>query len=104
MSRAELAPRAQRELLAAARWIARDNPATAQALRDAVDKATVLTGDHREIGTARPELADERYRFLMLTGFPYILVYNAKRNPARIVRILHGARDLPRLLRDLLPR
>jgi toxin ParE1/3/4 len=36
-----------------------------------------------------------------LTGFPYVIVYTAARNPPLIVRILHGARDLPEILRGL---
>jgi toxin ParE1/3/4 len=104
MSQALLARRARRELLAATRWIARENPAAAQALRDAVAKAATLIGDYGEIGTSRSELADMRHRFLTLTGFPYIVAYDAERDPALLVRIVHSVRDLPRLLRDLLPR
>jgi toxin ParE1/3/4 len=39
MSAAELSPRARRDLLAAVRWIAKDNPTAARALRDAVVRA-----------------------------------------------------------------
>jgi toxin ParE1/3/4 len=46
-------------------------------------------------------LADERYRFVTLTSSPYLIVHNADRLPPLIVRILHGARDLPEVLRDL---
>jgi plasmid stabilization system protein ParE len=48
-----------------------------------------------------PELAEEPHRFIMLTGFPYVIVYNADRNPPLILRVLHGARDLPIILRNL---
>ncbi len=98
---AALAPRARRDLLAAVRWIAKDNPAAARALRDAIAKAAERIGEFPQGGSSRPELADAPYRFTLLTGFPYILVYNADRNPPLIVRILHGARDLPDALRDL---
>jgi toxin ParE1/3/4 len=101
MSAAVFAPRARRDLLAAVRWIAKDNPAAARALRDAVIAAARRLGDHPQIGAARPELAGEPYRFLTLTGFPYVIVSNAARTPPLILRILHGARDLPELLRDL---
>jgi toxin ParE1/3/4 len=36
-----------------------------------------------------------------LTGFPYVVVYDAASLPPRIVRILHGARDLPGALEDV---
>jgi toxin ParE1/3/4 len=97
---AAFAPRARRDLLAAVRWIAKDNLAAAQALRDAVATAADRIGAHPSIGVSRPDLVDDPYRFLVLTGFPYLIVYNAARRPPLILRILHGARDLPELLRD----
>jgi toxin ParE1/3/4 len=41
------------------------------------------------------------YRCFLLIGFPYVIIYNAERSPPRMVRILHGTRDLPEVLRDL---
>jgi len=101
MTSAAFAPRARRDLLAAVRWIAKDNPDAARALRDAVARAADRIGAHPRIGVSRPDIADEPYRFVVLTGFPYLIVYNAVRRPPLILRILHGARDLPELLRDL---
>jgi toxin ParE1/3/4 len=101
MNAARLSPRARRDMLEAARWIARDNPAAARALRDAVAEAAVRIGDFPLSGHLRPDLAREPWRFVTLRGFPYVVVYNADRKPPLIVRILHGARDLPELLRDL---
>jgi len=101
MSVAVPSPRARRDLLNAARWIARENPTAARGLRDAVLKAAERIGRYSECGSLRPDLADKPYRFLTLTGFPYVSVYNPGRNPALIVRILHGARDLPKVLRSL---
>jgi toxin ParE1/3/4 len=88
-------------LLEAIRWIAQDNPTAARALRDTVAQSAKRIGTHPLIGTPRPELADLPYRFVNLTGFPYVVVYNSERRPPLIVRILHGARDLPALLGDL---
>ena len=73
----------------------------AQALLAAVGRAAENIGIHPRIGVSRPDLAGDRYRFVMLSGFPYTLVYNAERDPPRIVRVLHGARDLPQALRHL---
>ena len=100
MTTARLAPRARRDLLAAVQWIAKDNPAAARALRDAVAAAARRIGGYPEIGRLRPEIADAPYRFVTLTGFPYVIVYNAERQPPLILRVLHGARDLPDLLRE----
>jgi toxin ParE1/3/4 len=101
MTSAPFAPRARRDLLAAARWIAKDNPAAARALRHAVAVAAERIGRHPESGKTRPEIAPPAYRFVPLTGFPYIIVYNANRRPPLILRVLHGARDLPEVLADL---
>ncbi len=73
----------------------------AQALLDAVLKAAERIGSFPQIGTMRPDLARPPYRFLTLSGSPYLIVYNDSRVPPLIVRIVHGARDLPRLLRSL---
>jgi toxin ParE1/3/4 len=101
MTAAVLSRRAQRDLLTAVRWIARDNPAAARGLREAVASASRRIGAHPESGVLRPDLADSPYRFMMLAGFPYLVVYNADRHPPLILRVLHGARDLPTVLRNL---
>ena len=101
MTAAVLSPRARRDLVAAVKWIAKDNPGAARALRDAVAQTAERIGMHNHLGKLRPDLADEPYRFVTLTGFPCVIVYNAARRPPLILRILHGARDLPEVLRDM---
>ena len=101
MTAAGLSPAARRDLLGAMRWISQDNPAAARALRDSVAKAASHMGTYEQFGVLRPDLADRPYRFVMPTGFPYVIVYNSDRRPPLIVRILHGARDLPEVLRNL---
>ncbi len=96
-----LSPGAQRDLLAAAHWISRDNPDAAHALRHAVITAARRIGEHIQVGVTRSDLMSDDFRLLVLTGFPYIIVYNAERRPPVIVRVLHTARDLPEVLRDL---
>ena len=101
MTVAELSAHAQQDLLAATRWIESDNPTAAQGLIVAVRDAAARIGRHPDIGRVRPEITAKDYRFLPLTGFPYVLVYDARRTPPLIARVLHGARDLPDVLRDL---
>jgi toxin ParE1/3/4 len=97
---AAFSPRARRELLAATRWIARDNPAAANALLEAVANAGERIARHPKFGRLRPDLIEEPYRFVTLTGFPYVIVYNAERKPPLIVHILHGARNLRQILKN----
>ena len=99
MAAAILSPRARRDILEAVGWIAKDNRTAAQGLREAIVKAAELIGDHPQIGAARLELTDEPVRFLPLTGFPYVVVYDADCAPPLVLRVLHGARDLPSALR-----
>ena len=101
MTAAVLSPQARRDLLEAVQWIARDNPAAARALREAVAKAARRLGGYPELGSEKTELADPPVRFLTLTGFPYVIVYDSDRRPPLILRVLHGARDLPDVLRNL---
>jgi toxin ParE1/3/4 len=100
-SAATLAPQARRDLLAAAGWIAKENPSAAVVLRDAVVAAAIRIGNHPRIGAVRAELAPQSIRFLVVSGFPYVIVYDGSREPPLILRVLHGARELPELLRDL---
>jgi toxin ParE1/3/4 len=97
---AVLSPQARRDLLDATRWIARDNPTAARALRDAVKEAAARIVAHPESGAVRVEFSDPPTRFLVLTGLPYILVYDSEPRPPLILRVLHGARDLPELLKS----
>lgn len=98
MTPAILLPRARRDLREAVHWIAKDNPDAAQRLRDAVVAAARRIGAHPETGMVRPDYADRPIRFLVLTGFSYVLVYNAEASPPRIIRMLQGARDIPSVL------
>ncbi len=97
MPSAVLSPRARRDLLEAVFWIAKDNRAAALGLRDSIKDAALRIGRHPHLGIERPALASPPIRFLILTGYPYVLVYDADRQPALILRILHGARDLPEI-------
>ena len=101
MTPATLSPAASQDLKAATRWIAKDNPAAAHALRRSLERAAITIGENRYFGRLRPEIVSAPYRLLGLTGFPYVIIYNAERTPPRIMRVLHGARDLPEVLRDL---
>jgi toxin ParE1/3/4 len=56
MSVPVLSPRAGRDLLNAVRWITRDNPAAAHALRDAVLTAVRRIGQITSLGLCAPML------------------------------------------------
>ena len=101
MIAARFAPRARADILAITRWIAQENQRAALGLRDSFSQAAERLARYPECGAVRTELADAPIRFLVLPGQPYILVYDAGLRPPLILRVLHGARDLPELLRDM---
>lgn len=104
MSDAVLSRRARQDVREAAEWIAPDNPAATRGLLHAVQAVARSIGEHPHCGARRPELADDHIRFLVLRGYPYLAVYNADTRPPRILRVLHGAHDLPDVLQDLAAR
>lgn len=82
--------------------IFRDNPGAADNWLDSVD-ATIaqviaqypFIGVKRDYG--RPALA--RFRMLTVQDFPnYLIFYRVDEDAIRIVRVLHGARDIPNVL------
>lgn len=84
------------------RVIAEDNHRAAEAFLDVIEEAASLLASTPEIGSPRyfshPEL--QGLRFLPLRKFEnYLLFYRTLKDEEviEIVRILHGARDLPRL-------
>jgi toxin ParE1/3/4 len=84
------------------RLIAEDNPQAAEAFLDAIEKASSLLSATPEIGSPRyfshPEL--QGLHLLPLRKFEkYLLFYRAMKDEeaVEIVRIVHGARDLPKL-------
>ncbi|MBF0138376.1 MAG: type II toxin-antitoxin system RelE/ParE family toxin [Magnetococcus sp. DMHC-1] len=98
MKPAILSPQSREEFLEAIRWIAKDNPASAKALKNAVYQAARNLGNLPLSGYERTNLASSPIRFLPLTGFPYIIVYDAALKPPVILRFLHAARDLPEIM------
>jgi toxin ParE1/3/4 len=79
-----------------------NNPQAAEAFLDAIEEASALLAATPEIGSPRyfshPEL--QGLRFLPLRRFEnYLLFYRALNDEEviEIVRIVHGARDLPKL-------
>jgi toxin ParE1/3/4 len=100
---AVFAQTAVNDLMDAVAWIARDNPVAAETLRGVATTAARRLGRHPLLGAARPMLGADRYRFFRLRGYPYLLVYTADTSPPRILRVLHMARDLPKIIADINP-
>jgi len=98
----EFAPQAIRDVEEAVDWLA-DNggPHVARRMALATVEAARRTVERPLTGHMRSELLPAPFRFRAVRGFPYLLVYDSSQTPAKILRVLHMARDLPPLLADL---
>lgn len=99
--KATLSRAATRDLLEVASAIGKDSRRAARAFRAAIDEALTMIGRHAEIGAERLELAAPPIRFWTMRRYPYVIAYNAGRVPPRVLRVVHGARDLPELFSGL---
>lgn len=59
-------------------------------------------GRHPGVGTVHEALAPLPIRFLPLPRYRYVLVYEARPDARPVIlRVVHGAMDLPETLKDL---
>ncbi len=94
MGRAIFAPAAEADLEVIHDYIAAENAAAAAALVTRLEDLAARLADAPGMGRARPEL------LLNLRSFPlgsYLLFYRRSDNGIEVVRVLHGARDIPAL-------
>ena len=100
---AAFAPQAVRDVEGAADWLAEfgGGPDVARRMALAVVEAAQRVTVRPLLGHARPALLPAPFRFWTVRGFPYVLVYRVDRQPVRVARVLHTARDLGPLLAGL---
>jgi toxin ParE1/3/4 len=87
---------AERDLAEIVSFIARDNPAAAAQFVERLQEHCQLLTAYPLVGRARDELAPG------LRSLPfgrYVIFYRALDDGAEIVCVLHGARDIRRILR-----
>ncbi len=81
-------------------YIAKDSESAADRVEQAIYDACEFITENPSRGHSRPDLTDRSLRFWTLTRYPnYGVVYLAGTNPLQIVAILHGKRNIPRLLK-----
>ena len=98
MSRFVLTPAAEGDLLKIIEYLEGDNPNAVLKVVDAIDQAMQRLAESPGIGHVRPDLTDEDVRFWPV--FKYLVVYRPESKPLEIVRVLHGRRDVERILGD----
>jgi toxin ParE1/3/4 len=76
-------------------WIAQSSGIeAAERMTDRIQAAEDRLGDYPEIGQARPDLAPGLRHW---PDPPFLILYRVEPAAISIIRIVHGARDLPSL-------
>ena len=96
MKRFTLSPQAAEDICEAWACIARDNLDAARRVRLKILEACRRVARNPGIGHSRTDLTDRPVLFW--PSNPYVIIYNPARKPVEIVRVVHGARDIPGLL------
>ncbi len=99
MSKYQFTPQATDDLLDIWTFIARDSPEAADRVETAIFRACDLLAHSPLIGRMRKDVTQLPLRFWVVHPYSnYLIVYDPERTPLQVIRILHGARDLPSAL------
>jgi plasmid stabilization system protein ParE len=94
-----LTPEAEQDLFAIWAYIARENLEAADRVESEIYVACAVLASAPYAGHVRPDITSLNVRFWTLPRFSrYIIVYDPVSDPLQILRILHGATDLPHQL------
>ena len=96
MSRFFLSAAARQDLRDIQTYIAADNVEAARKVMRELRSSFRRLARYPRLGHTRPGLTDQPVRFWPI--YSYLVIYKADTRPLEIVRILHGSRDLERLL------
>lgn len=92
MARVLQTPRSRRDLLDIWSFVAEDSPEAADRLLEGIDQKCKLLAQFPEMGRRREELAASLRSF---SAGSCIIFYRLVEDGVEVIRVLHGARDLP---------
>lgn len=96
-SRYILAPQAAQDLVDIWKYIKEQSSvATGERIESAIRKQVEFLSDHSGAGHFRKDLTDENVKFFPV--YSYLIVYRPETKPLQVVAILHGRRDVEKLL------
>ena len=94
-----LVPAAEEQVGDVVAFIAADSEEAAVRVRHAFYSAFELLAKQPEIGHAREDLTSRPLKFWRV--YSYLIVYDPASTPLTIVAVLHGARDVEPVLKNL---
>ncbi|MDD2760898.1 MAG: type II toxin-antitoxin system RelE/ParE family toxin [Methylomonas sp.] len=87
--------RAEEDLIELWLYIAQDNPPAADRVLDDIEECFQHLAENPLMGRLRPDIAPELRYFVV---GKYLILYRIMQpNDIQIVRVIHGARDVPNL-------
>jgi plasmid stabilization system protein ParE len=101
MSGYALTPLAKADIFDIWSYIADDNEDAANRVEQAIYEAFAFIAEAPSRGHSRPDLTTRSLRFWTLTRYPnYTVVYRPETGPFQIVAVLHGKRNIRRILKQ----
>ena len=96
-----LTPLAKADIFDIWSYIADDNEDAADSVERAIYDACAFVAEASMRGHSRPDLTSRSLRFWTLTRYPnYSVVYRPEKAPLEIVAVLHGKRNIRRVLKQ----
>ena len=92
-----LTPAAAEDLQKIDERLIEDSNAAAERVSEAIEAAMTRLAAHPMLGHVRTDLTSRPYRSWSV--YSHLIVYQPVPAPIQIIRVLHGARDLPELLK-----
>jgi|SRR5580700_4855686 plasmid stabilization system protein ParE len=101
MSVYTLTPLAKADIFHIWSYIADDNENAADRVEQAIYDACAFVAEAPLRGPSRPNLTTRSLRFWTLTRYPnYTIVYRPESVPLEVVAVLHGKRNVRRILKQ----
>ncbi len=96
MKRYSLTPAAKADLIEISEYIRFDSPGAARRVLAEIRRSMRRLAEMPRIGHTRKDLTDKPVRFWPI--YSYLIVYRPETRPLQVIRVLHGARDVKRVL------
>jgi plasmid stabilization system protein ParE len=96
MKKFRLSPEAANDIDEIWRFIADKNIQAAKRVRQELLKACRMLAANPRLGHQRADLTSKSVRFWPV--YSYVIIYRDDSRPLKVVRVLHGAQDIGRLI------